>query len=1434
MPPHAIPGPEAAADPCIHLDADARVLQANAEAERILQRAGAALSGQAVHDAFRESAASPFGSECRWAIAEQCSVAFEAYSAGLGLWLEVRAAPEGQALTVRFRDVSARKQASDALRHSEERFRHLARAMADAVWDWDLLAGTIWWSDGVHRLLGESIDELDAHGRAWASRLHPQDRDAVTRGLDAVLAGTGEVWSDEFRIRRADASYAHVSSRGFVIRDVQGRAVRFVGGMTDITERRRQADEERLDAATRVRIVTIQKEIASADMGLQAVLDLMAERAQMFTDAAGAEIEMPEHDVMVCRAMSGAVARPIGARLPLTDSLSGLAFRTGETLLASDTELDPRVDRAACRAVNARAMIAAPLQSGEQTIGTLKVLSDRPGSFGERDVRNIRILVESLGGTIERLRVAEQLRASEAQYRLLFDSNPQAMWVYEVGTLRFLAVNRAAELQYGYAESELLSKTVPVLWPADGRSDLLEQLEAVPHLASTAGLQRRHRRRDGTELDVEISGDGIVFNGRDARLILGTDVTRRLQAERELARLSRAQRMLSACNESVIRAGSEQALLHEVCRIAVEIGGYAMTWVGYANDDAEQTIRVMANAGANADYMKGIVVSWADDGPNSQGPAARCLRSGELVIVEDIACDPSFAPWLDDALASGFRGVACLPLREARRTFGLLYLYAPDIVHFGSDEIALLQELANDLAFGIGHLRVRAQQSQLQAAVLKMAMAVSAQTGDAFFEQLAHHVAQALGARAAFVARLTQQGEKPIARTIAAVVDGRLHENMDYALHGTPSEALLGVNSWFTTDLPPRSPRMAAALGDFVPVAYAGCRLENAAGEMVGMIVALLAEMPASIDFVTSTLQIFAVRAASELERQGTDLRLRRQASLLDQAQDAIVVYGIDHKVQYWNKSAERLYGWSAADVAGDFRVTQLYGDTAAFHEALRTVQAQHEWSGETTQRRKDGSSVAVEARWTLVPDEQGRPGSILAIHTDITERKEAEREIQKLAFYDPLTQLPNRLLLMDRLHQALGAELRTGRGGALLFIDLDNFKILNDTLGHDKGDLLLQQVAARLTACVRVSDTVARLGGDEFVVMLEDLGDSPQEVAIQAKHVGEKILAALTPPYQLDGNEHLSTSSIGIAPFNRQHEGVGELLKQADIAMYQAKAAGRNTLRFFDPGLQAAVTARVALEADLRLALTQEEFLLHYQPQVDGEGRVTGVEALVRWVHPQRGLVSPADFIPLAEETGMILPLGRWVLEQACNQLARWAAQPATAALGMAVNVSSRQFRHPDFVAQVAAVLARTGADARLLKLELTESLLVDDMELTIGKMSALKTQGVGFALDDFGTGYSSLSYLRRLPLDQLKIDQSFVRDAVEDANDGVIVRTIIGLARSLGLSVIAEGVETEAQRAFLAREGCHAYQGYLFSRPLPPDQLAAYLPSRLGAASD
>jgi diguanylate cyclase (GGDEF)-like protein/PAS domain S-box-containing protein len=573
----------------------------------------------------------------------------------------------------------------------------------------------------------------------------------------------------------------------------------------------------------------------------------------------------------------------------------------------------------------------------------------------------------------------------------------------------------------------------------------------------------------------------------------------------------------------------------------------------------------------------------------------------------------------------------------------------------------------------------------------------------------------------------------------------------------------------------------------------------------------------------TLSITLAELFARQQLKLAEADLRI---AATAFESQEGMVITDAGGRMLKINKAFSEITGYTSEEAIGENpRLLQSGRQDAAFYAAMwRAIGRSGLWRGEIWNRRKDGEAYPEWLTITAVKNADGLVTHYVGTFTDMTQRKTAEDKIKHLAFYDQLTELPNRRLMLDRLERALASCMRQRRHGALIMIDLDNFKTLNDTFGHAVGDQLLIQAAARMTSCVRTGDTVARLGGDEFVVILEDL-DPGTRAAIQAGAVMAKINSTLGQPYLLDvatngdgpsTRSHLCTSSAGITLFQDSSVSVDELMKRADTAMYQAKSAGRNNTLFFDPEMQATLKARAAVEADLRKAVEIEQFLLYYQPQTDHLGRVTGAEALVRWQHPLRGLVLPAEFIPLAEETGLILPLGHWVMHAACMQLAAWAKHPDTAGLVLAVNVSARQFALPNFVEQVLALIDLTGARPDRLKLELTESLLLENAEDIITKMRALKSRGVSFSLDDFGTGYSSLSYLKRLPIDQLKIDQSFVRNILVDPSDEVIARTVVALGDSLGLSVIAEGVETSVQRDILAKNGCLAYQGYLFSRPL------------------
>jgi diguanylate cyclase (GGDEF)-like protein/PAS domain S-box-containing protein len=544
-----------------------------------------------------------------------------------------------------------------------------------------------------------------------------------------------------------------------------------------------------------------------------------------------------------------------------------------------------------------------------------------------------------------------------------------------------------------------------------------------------------------------------------------------------------------------------------------------------------------------------------------------------------------------------------------------------------------------------------------------------------------------------------------------------------------------------------------------------------------------------------------------------------RIAAAAFESEEGMIVTDTEQVILRVNRAFVSITGYEPEEAIG--RTPRMLEasdlDDTYYQQTWRTVAHDRFWQGELWNRHKQGRLYPVWQSISAVVAPEGQITHYVVAFSDISQRKEAEEQIRNLAFFDSLTQLPNRRMLINRLGQAVVSATRQREYGALLFLDLDYFKVLNDTEGHDAGDELLIEIARRLRACARDGDTVARLGGDEFVVILEELGGDEARAAADAEATARRILEAAAQPFALRGREYHGTVSIGISLFDEKQRQVDELLKRADVAMYQAKSTGRNRVCFFDPAMQQSLVERAEMESELRRVVAQGQLVLYYQPQLDDHEHILGAEALLRWEHPSRGLVPPAEFIPLAEETGLIVPIGNWVLEAACKQIKEWQSGERTRNLVLAVNVSVKQFHQPDFVDNVRQIVEKTGANPRRLKLELTESVIVDDIADTIEKMKALKAYGIGFSMDDFGTGYSSLSYLRRLPLDQLKIDRSFINEIETNKGDAVIVKTIIAMAHALGLDVIAEGVEKEEQHLFLNRNECSAYQGFLFGQPVP-----------------
>lgn len=870
------------------------------------------------------------------------------------------------------------------------------------------------------------------------------------------------------------------------------------------------------------------------------------------------------------------------------------------------------------------------------------------------------------------------LKAKELELRKLemaVTQNPATVLITDpAGNIEY--VNPKFEQLTGYSFAEIRGKNPRILRSENMPIEVYEDLWRTIKGGQVWRGDIQNRKRNGelfweSEIISPITND----KGEITHFIaVKEDITERKKSEQRLYRLNRTLRLISECNEALVHSHAERDLVNVICNEIVDVGGYRMAWVGYAQTDEDRTVRPVAFAGHDGGFLESVKISWADV-PHGQDTSGTAIRSGLVVAAGDILTHPRYAPWQAEAGKRGYASSVALPLKDGTGTFGVLNIYSSEPDAFDTDEIKLLGELADDLAYGIVSLRTREERRK-------------------------------------------------------------------------------------------------------------------------------------------------AVEALAESEE--------RFRSISSSAQDAIVMVDERGAITYWNPAAEQVFGYRSVAVLGKNLHQTLFpsqcrqdGETGLRQFPGAQGEATVGKIREVSARRADGSEFPAELSMGTVKI-RGKAGAVGVIR-DITERKHYQEQLEHRAAHDPLTGLPNRVLLKDRIEQAIAQARRHGSEVAVMLVDLDRFKNVNDSFGHPVGDVLLQKVAHRLGECLRGTDTVARLegetvarlGGDEFTLVLSEMANEER-----LNTVIQRVLAEISKPYEIEGREFIATCSIGISLYPGDGSDVDTLMRNADAALYQAKEGGGNNYQFYTAELNAKAFERLSVETDLRRALSKQEFSLHYQPQVDViTGELIGTEALLRWRHPKLGMVPPDRFIPIAEDSGLIVPLGEWVLREACRQNKAWqdAGFPP---IPVAVNISTLQFRQQNFTETVTWILAETGLSPKYLELEITESLMMHDAQRVVEQLSRLKALGVQLAIDDFGAGYSSLSYLKRIPVNKVKIDMSFVREITSDPDSAAIAAVIIGIGHTLRLQVIAEGVETLEQFSVLKAQGCDHTQGYYFSRPLPPGE--------------
>jgi diguanylate cyclase (GGDEF)-like protein/PAS domain S-box-containing protein len=945
-------------------------------------------------------------------------------------------------------------------------------------------------------------------------------------------------------------------------------------------------------------------------------------------------------------------------------------------------------------------------------------------------------------------------------------------------------------------------EALPCLLEQD-REDVMAAIQRC--LAGEAGFEYEHRIRhaDGSVIWVQNRGEVVErdASGEPLRMVGSLrEITEQRHQMLALQRRNLLLQTIAAVNEMLMEDLSEPVLMSRICQELIRDDLFQMAWIGMINEDGV-TVRSVAEAGYALDYLAQAEIR-CDDTPQGQGPTGTAIRTGVTVIIDDTENNLPFEPWRERTSALGYRSSAATPIRVNGRVAGALNVYAAEPRMFGPDKLMLLEKLATDLGVAITHrtslaaLRSSEERFRLlldsspEAIFGVDARGMCTFVNPACLAMLGYTQAEMLGTSVHHLIHHTYPDGRPYPKEKCHIRYSTLEgksTHVDSEVHWRKDGTSFPVEYWSHPMY--RNGELAGAVVNFVDISE---------------------------------------RKRAEEALRDSEARFRAMA---EHSADWIWSTDILGRYTYSNQRGVDNLGYALEAFLELDKAKLLHpDDLPLFQQTLKhAVSARQGWQNiELRWRHRDGSYRTLESNASALFDEAGQLIGFQGVDRDITERRKAEARIEFLAHHDALTGLPNRVLLRDRFEHALALAERARSRVAMLFIDLDNFKVVNDTLGHAAGDELLLTVVERLSGCTRESDTISRQGGDEFILLLDNVPD--QETV---ERIASDILVRLAEPVEINDHVLNASCSIGISVFPMDGSNFDSLLKKADAAMYDAKGAGRNTYRFFDEQMNLQAHEHLLLQNRLHQALFRAELYLHYQPQLEiGSGKVIGVEALLRWNNPDLGEVGPDRFIPVAEGCGLIVPIGAWVMEEACRQ-AQALRQTGWPDLTMSVNLSAMQFRRSGLIETVAGALERSGLPPHLLELELTESILLQDVDKTLDTVQQLKALGVRLSIDDFGTGYSSLSYLKRFAVDRLKIDRSFVRDISTDPDDAAIVRAIIQLARSLHLGIIAEGVETLAQLEFLGAEGCQEVQGFLFSRPLAPSALKAFLEARLGDAA-